>query len=208
MEPGRRRQRHRRPGDHVAVADVLPVVPRPAGLLYLMPTLFFVIRRNELVDPEDKVLTPRHLKSLANRLFSMKFRLDADEDKSRPIPLRLFIGKSYRRQPTEDIQACRPGAADARLPGGAGNGLRGHRAARHRHPHGAEQGRDVGPLPRRRHPRTVGPVQPADGRRGPEHLQGAGRARHYRKAQAAGRQFLRRGHDGSEARRSRRSGDV
>jgi type II secretory ATPase GspE/PulE/Tfp pilus assembly ATPase PilB-like protein len=60
---------------------------------YLMPTLFFVIRRNELVDPEEKVLTPRHLKSLANRIFHLKFGLDAGDDKGRPIPLR-FIGKT------------------------------------------------------------------------------------------------------------------
>jgi general secretion pathway protein E len=60
---------------------------------YLLPTLFFVIRRNELVPPEEKVLTPRHLKSLANRIFNFRFRLEEKEKKGRVIPLR-FIGKN------------------------------------------------------------------------------------------------------------------
>jgi type II secretory ATPase GspE/PulE/Tfp pilus assembly ATPase PilB-like protein len=60
---------------------------------YLLPTLFFVVHRNELVPSEEKVLTPRHLKSLANRLLKLRFRTDGDDEKGRPIPLR-FIGKS------------------------------------------------------------------------------------------------------------------
>jgi type II secretory ATPase GspE/PulE/Tfp pilus assembly ATPase PilB-like protein len=59
---------------------------------YLMPSLFFVTRRNELVPPEEKVLTPRHIKSVINRLFNLKLRVD-EEDKGKAIPLR-FIGKS------------------------------------------------------------------------------------------------------------------
>ena len=55
------------------------------------------------------------------------------------------------------------------------------------------QGGDDGPLPHRRHPPGVRPVQPGHGRFGPEHLQGAGRPRHHREAQAAGRQLFRRG---------------
>src|SRR5262249_46224582 len=60
---------------------------------YLMPTLFFVIRRNELVSAEEKVLTPRHLKSLANRIFKLKFGLDDESERGKKIPLR-FIGKT------------------------------------------------------------------------------------------------------------------
>lgn len=59
---------------------------------YLMPSLFFVTRRNELVPPDQKVLTPRHIKSLLNRLLNLKLRVE-EEEKGKAIPLR-FIGKS------------------------------------------------------------------------------------------------------------------
>jgi type II secretory ATPase GspE/PulE/Tfp pilus assembly ATPase PilB-like protein len=39
------------------------------------------------------VLTPRHLKSLANRIFHLRFGLDKEDERNRPIPLR-FIGKT------------------------------------------------------------------------------------------------------------------
>jgi general secretion pathway protein E len=60
---------------------------------YLLPTLLFVMKRNELVDPEDRVLTPRHLKSLANRLLRLNLSIDDGSGRSKQIPLR-FIGKS------------------------------------------------------------------------------------------------------------------
>jgi type II secretory ATPase GspE/PulE/Tfp pilus assembly ATPase PilB-like protein len=59
---------------------------------YLLPSLFFVTRRNELVPSEQKVLTPRHIKSLLNRLLNLKLKVD-EEEKGKAIPIR-FIGKS------------------------------------------------------------------------------------------------------------------
>jgi type II secretory ATPase GspE/PulE/Tfp pilus assembly ATPase PilB-like protein len=61
--------------------------------LYLAPTLFYVSQRNEKVPPGDQVLTPAHLKSLANRYLLMKFALGGSDKGQKPIPLR-FIGKS------------------------------------------------------------------------------------------------------------------
>jgi type II secretory ATPase GspE/PulE/Tfp pilus assembly ATPase PilB-like protein len=67
---------------------------------YLVPTVFFVIRRNEGVPPEEKVMTVRHLKSLANRFLHLRLRTDKATERGRQIPLR-FIGKSTTGQ--EDI---------------------------------------------------------------------------------------------------------
>jgi type II secretory ATPase GspE/PulE/Tfp pilus assembly ATPase PilB-like protein len=67
---------------------------------YLVPTVFFVIRRNEGLPPEEKVLTVRHMKSLANRFLHLKLKTDKGADRGKQIPLR-FIGKSTTGQ--EDI---------------------------------------------------------------------------------------------------------
>jgi type II secretory ATPase GspE/PulE/Tfp pilus assembly ATPase PilB-like protein len=64
---------------------------------YALPLAFYVIHRNEQVPPEDRVLTPRHLKSLANRAFKLRLKLDAKSERVRQIPLR-FIGKSASGQ--------------------------------------------------------------------------------------------------------------
>src|SRR5262249_53691815 len=40
--------------------------------LYLAPTLIYVGTRNELVSDDQKVLTPRHLRYLANRYLGLK----------------------------------------------------------------------------------------------------------------------------------------
>src|SRR5262245_48202243 len=61
--------------------------------LYLGPTLLYVSRRNEAVAPEKRVLTPRHLRALANRYLSLRFKEEAPEEKEKAIPVR-FIGKS------------------------------------------------------------------------------------------------------------------
>ncbi len=77
------------------VAWVLPVFFLAFPLLlasYLMPTLFYVTRRNEAVEPDQKVLTSRHIKSVLNRMFKLKLKLEGEKEGG-PIPLR-FIGKS------------------------------------------------------------------------------------------------------------------
>src|SRR5262249_35952435 len=60
-------------------------------ILYLTPTLAYVNLRNEEVDVEDRVLTRRHLRSLARRLLGLG--TDEDKEKEKEIPIR-FIGKS------------------------------------------------------------------------------------------------------------------
>jgi type II secretory ATPase GspE/PulE/Tfp pilus assembly ATPase PilB-like protein len=87
----------------LALAWILPVFFLTFPILlasYLLPTLFFVTRRNELVPPEEKVLTPRHLRSLAKRLLKLNFG-DEGPEKGRQIPLR-FIGKTAG-QGQEDV---------------------------------------------------------------------------------------------------------
>jgi type II secretory ATPase GspE/PulE/Tfp pilus assembly ATPase PilB-like protein len=61
-------------------------------VLYLATTLSYVSLRNDKSTPEQRVLTPRHLRQLARRWL----RLDLGEPEGpaeRPIPVR-FIGKS------------------------------------------------------------------------------------------------------------------
>ncbi len=60
---------------------------------YALPAAFYVIRRNELVPPPERVLTPRHLKSLANQYLRLNFSTADGSEKGKGLPLR-FIGKS------------------------------------------------------------------------------------------------------------------
>jgi type II secretory ATPase GspE/PulE/Tfp pilus assembly ATPase PilB-like protein len=61
-------------------------------LLYVAGSLTYVGLRNEKVEPERRVLTPRHLRILANRWLRLGLKID-QEQLDQPIPLR-FIGKS------------------------------------------------------------------------------------------------------------------
>jgi len=58
-------------------------------LLFLGPTLAYVRTRNAEVEEANKVLTPAHLRKVANRLFGTKPKASKDP-KSRTIPIRLF----------------------------------------------------------------------------------------------------------------------
>lgn len=61
--------------------------------LYLAPTLIYVGTRNEMVSDDQKVLTPRHLRYLANRYLGLKGGKQHGDEKKKVIPVR-FIGKS------------------------------------------------------------------------------------------------------------------
>jgi general secretion pathway protein E len=61
-------------------------------VLYLAPTLSYVGLRNEKATPEQRVLTPRHLRQVARRLLRMD-EAQSEEKGERVIPVR-FIGKS------------------------------------------------------------------------------------------------------------------
>ncbi|HEY7155202.1 MAG TPA: ATPase, T2SS/T4P/T4SS family, partial [Gemmataceae bacterium] len=60
--------------------------------LYLAPTLVYVSLRNEKVPPEQRVLTPKHLRKLLRRWLRLDLA-EPEEEKERLIPVR-FIGKS------------------------------------------------------------------------------------------------------------------
>ncbi|HEY7425702.1 MAG TPA: GspE/PulE family protein [Gemmataceae bacterium] len=65
-------------------------------VLFLAPTLSYVSVRNDKVAPEQRVLTPRHLRALLRRWL----RLDLAEPEAQPerfIPVR-FIGKSEKEE--------------------------------------------------------------------------------------------------------------
>jgi type II secretory ATPase GspE/PulE/Tfp pilus assembly ATPase PilB-like protein len=61
--------------------------------LFLAPTLFYVAKRNERVSEERRVLTPRHLRQLANRYLKLRLQEPEEGDKEQPLPIR-FIGKT------------------------------------------------------------------------------------------------------------------
>jgi type II secretory ATPase GspE/PulE/Tfp pilus assembly ATPase PilB-like protein len=63
-------------------------------LAYLGSSLSYVGVRNGEVDDARKVLTPRHLRALANHYLHTRLELGGDQG-DRPIPIR-FIGKSSR----------------------------------------------------------------------------------------------------------------
>jgi general secretion pathway protein E len=61
-------------------------------VLYLAPTLSYVAQRNEKATPEQRVLTPQHLRKLLRRWLRLDLP-ESDEAKERIIPIR-FLGKS------------------------------------------------------------------------------------------------------------------
>jgi general secretion pathway protein E len=63
-------------------------------LLYLGSALIYVRVRNEGVGPEQRVLTPRHLRDLSRRWLRLNFKERDAQDDTELIPIR-FIGKSF-----------------------------------------------------------------------------------------------------------------
>jgi type II secretory ATPase GspE/PulE/Tfp pilus assembly ATPase PilB-like protein len=74
-------------------------------LLYVAGSLTYVGLRNEQVEPERRVLTPRHLRILANRWLRLGLKIDQDKDEQ-PIPLR-FIGKSANSREADQSRVAR-----------------------------------------------------------------------------------------------------
>lgn len=62
-------------------------------LLYVGSSMVYVRVRNEGVEPERRVLTPRHLRDLSRRWLRLNFKVEDDEEEADEIPIR-FIGKS------------------------------------------------------------------------------------------------------------------
>jgi type II secretory ATPase GspE/PulE/Tfp pilus assembly ATPase PilB-like protein len=57
------------------------------------PALVYVSQRNEHVEADEQVLTPRHFRALASRYLRLNLPAGGGGDDEKPIPLR-FIGKS------------------------------------------------------------------------------------------------------------------
>lgn len=61
--------------------------------LFLAPSLAYVSQRNEIVDKNDRVLTPKHIREFLARAVGLRSRSKGDDDGEKRIPIR-FIGKS------------------------------------------------------------------------------------------------------------------
>lgn len=67
--------------------------------LFLAPSLAYVAQRNEIVDKEDRVLTPKHIQEVLLRLVGLRGKARA-EAKEKGIPIR-FIGKTGNTGPED-----------------------------------------------------------------------------------------------------------
>jgi type II secretory ATPase GspE/PulE/Tfp pilus assembly ATPase PilB-like protein len=85
--------------------------------LYLGPSLSYVRVRNARVKYDKRVLTRRHLRSLAERFLKLKFRRKAVSDVDTGVPVR-FIGKSRSDRDEDPARVARA------------EGSRGYKAAR------------------------------------------------------------------------------
>jgi type II secretory ATPase GspE/PulE/Tfp pilus assembly ATPase PilB-like protein len=74
-------------------------------VLYLAPTLSYVSLRNEKASPEDRVLTPQHIRKVLRTLLRMDLP-EPEEKSTRPIPVR-FIGKSTQESDEERRRVSR-----------------------------------------------------------------------------------------------------
>jgi type II secretory ATPase GspE/PulE/Tfp pilus assembly ATPase PilB-like protein len=70
-------------------------------VLYLAPTLSYVSLRNDKASPEQRVLTPQHLRKLMRRWLRLDLP-EAGEQGERPIPVR-FISKTANEK-EEDVR--------------------------------------------------------------------------------------------------------
>jgi general secretion pathway protein E len=75
-------------------------------LLYLVPSLVYVNLRNQKVEREDRVLTDRHLKSMAARYLKLRFAQEAEEEEDTGPPLQ-FVGKSFNQSDEDPTRVAR-----------------------------------------------------------------------------------------------------
>jgi type II secretory ATPase GspE/PulE/Tfp pilus assembly ATPase PilB-like protein len=73
--------------------------------LFLGPTLAYVNLRNGVVHEQQKVLTARHLRQLAERYLMFK-PAPEEEEEEKKIPIR-FIGKSFNEQDQDQTRVKR-----------------------------------------------------------------------------------------------------
>jgi type II secretory ATPase GspE/PulE/Tfp pilus assembly ATPase PilB-like protein len=75
-------------------------------LMYLIPSLVYASVRNGKVPREQRVLTERHFKDLANRYLFMHFAEEAEAEEEKAPPLR-FIGKSFNQADEDPTRVAR-----------------------------------------------------------------------------------------------------
>ncbi len=74
-------------------------------LLFAAAALSYVNLRNQQVEPEDRVLTQRHLKQLANRWLHLRFH-EPEEEGRGGVPVR-FIGRSFNQREEDATRVAR-----------------------------------------------------------------------------------------------------
>ncbi|HWG44825.1 MAG TPA: GspE/PulE family protein [Gemmataceae bacterium] len=74
-------------------------------VLYLAPTLSYVMLRNEKASPEQRVLTPQHLRKLVRRWLRLDLA-EPEEKGEKPIPVR-FIGKTANEKEEDGRRVAR-----------------------------------------------------------------------------------------------------
>jgi type II secretory ATPase GspE/PulE/Tfp pilus assembly ATPase PilB-like protein len=75
-------------------------------VLYLSSSLTYVSVRNKKVPDDQRVLTERHLKDLAERLLKLKFAKKQEEEHGVRVPIR-FIGKSFNQTREDETRVAR-----------------------------------------------------------------------------------------------------
>jgi type II secretory ATPase GspE/PulE/Tfp pilus assembly ATPase PilB-like protein len=75
-------------------------------LLYLVPSLAYVNLRNQKVAREDRVLTDRHLKSMAARYLKLRLSPEEEEEEDAGPPLQ-FVGKSFNQSDEDPTRVAR-----------------------------------------------------------------------------------------------------
>ncbi len=74
--------------------------------MFLSPSLAYVSQRNELVEKNDRVLTPKHLREFFGRLVGLRRKAKEEGGGAKRIPIR-FIGKTSNNQGPEDATRVR-----------------------------------------------------------------------------------------------------
>jgi general secretion pathway protein E len=75
-------------------------------IVYLTPSLIYVSLRNAQVPREQRVLSERHLKDLANRYLRLGFAQEAEVEEDEGPPLR-FLGKSFNQADEDPTRVAR-----------------------------------------------------------------------------------------------------
>jgi type II secretory ATPase GspE/PulE/Tfp pilus assembly ATPase PilB-like protein len=74
--------------------------------LYLVPSLVYVSLRNQIVAPHKRVLSERHLRSMAVRYLKLPLGREEEEEETSGPPL-VFVGKSFNQSDEDPTRVAR-----------------------------------------------------------------------------------------------------